>query len=256
VVLSPRATNEENFALARLASEFLGTKAIYVGQGRPAWRGDHLLRHVDNNPNRAGAEAVRAWATGGPAGDLFTDLSQGKIKSLLVLGGEWPWALAAGATQPDQAATSLLSRLELLVVIASNETHLTRAAHQVLPQSHPYEMDGTFLNARGMIQRLRAAVRAPGDAQPAWKLVSMLARKLELTLEFPSVLHTFTDAAGKALADKIPGGDVTAAWGPELPARVISGSPIHESPEEPFEAIVGHQPPAAIPVPTYAGFHK
>ena len=113
---------------------------------------------------------------------------------------------------------------------------------------------GQFLAVDMRVGQVIAVEDFPEARKPAWKLMTHLARKMDLTLDLPSALATFTEAAARCLADKVQ--DPAAAFGPELPARVISGSPIHEAPEEPFEAIVGHQPPAAQPVPVYAGFHK
>jgi predicted molibdopterin-dependent oxidoreductase YjgC len=38
---------------------------------------------------------------------------------------------------------------------------------------------GTMTNAKGMVQRLNAALPAPGDAKPHWEILGHLARKLD-----------------------------------------------------------------------------
>jgi NADH-quinone oxidoreductase subunit G len=59
VVFSPQHTNEDNFALARLAREMWGIRRFYVGGKAPVpERADKILRDADINPNRRGVKAV------------------------------------------------------------------------------------------------------------------------------------------------------------------------------------------------------
>ena len=71
VVLSAQHSNEDNYALAKLA------KALGRGQGLPCrldaeregWEADDILRHADPNPNTAGAQHAAAAAGFGDARD-------------------------------------------------------------------------------------------------------------------------------------------------------------------------------------------
>src|SRR5262245_39259384 len=102
VVLSAQASNEDNFALARLAFDGLGLERAYVG-GRPPRpeRADKILRHADVNPNAAGALAVGRGQLK-PMAELSADLERGALRALLILGEELSLT-AAGA----QAAARL-----------------------------------------------------------------------------------------------------------------------------------------------------
>ncbi|HEY8925743.1 MAG TPA: hypothetical protein VIU64_15255, partial [Polyangia bacterium] len=48
------------------------------------------------------------------------------------------------------------------------------------------EVDGTFTNRQGVVQRVRAAVPPAGDALPGWEIVSLLAHRLGLPMLFSS----------------------------------------------------------------------
>ncbi|MBI5936767.1 MAG: formate dehydrogenase subunit alpha [Betaproteobacteria bacterium] len=72
-----------------------------------------------------------------------------------------------------------LAALELLVVQDMFLTETAREfAHVFLPAASSFEKDGTFMNAERRIQRIRAAVPAPGNARPDWRIVADLARAL------------------------------------------------------------------------------
>jgi predicted molibdopterin-dependent oxidoreductase YjgC len=51
-------------------------------------------------------------------------------------------------------------------------------ADLVLPAAAFTEVDGTFINGEGRIQRVRKAVNPPGEALPDWEILSRIARKM------------------------------------------------------------------------------
>src|SRR5205085_1266443 len=57
VVLSAQATNEDLYALARLAFEHLGIQRAYLAGKDEGWS-DDILVSADKNPNTAGARAI------------------------------------------------------------------------------------------------------------------------------------------------------------------------------------------------------
>ncbi|MGH7545461.1 MAG: molybdopterin-dependent oxidoreductase, partial [Gemmatimonadota bacterium] len=52
------------------------------------------------------------------------------------------------------------------------------AADVVLPVATFAEMEGTFTNHEGRVQRFQPALRPPGMARPAWLVLSLLAARL------------------------------------------------------------------------------
>lgn len=57
---------------------------------------------------------------------------------------------------------------------------LARAADLLLPISAFAETSGTFVNAEGLRQSFRAAVKPPGDVRPGWKVLRVLGNLLGL----------------------------------------------------------------------------
>jgi predicted molibdopterin-dependent oxidoreductase YjgC len=62
--------------------------------------------------------------------------------------------------------------------MATHEGPELDRAHVVLPAALWAEVDGTFTNYQRRVQRLKAAVPAPGDAVPRWELAAGLLARL------------------------------------------------------------------------------
>ena len=77
-----------------------------------------------------------------------------------------------------------LSKLESLVVLAWRRDALVEAAHVALPMADFAEVDGTFTNRQGRVQRIRPAVPRAGDALPGWEIISLLSERLGIPMEF------------------------------------------------------------------------
>ncbi len=105
--------------------------------------------------------------------DLIPAIERGTLKALYVVGADPVLAM------PDYERTlAALKRLELLVVQDAFLTDTAELAHVVLPAAVTAEDEGTFTNAEGLVQRLRAAVPAPGEAKQDWAIVCRLAQVL------------------------------------------------------------------------------
>ncbi len=204
VVLSAAAGNEDNFALAKLASEIWELEHIYIGGRKSApERADDILRDADVNGNGAGVEAIAAALSpnGGKPGDaaaLESDLVDGKLAALVVLGHELELS--------DEARVAA-GKLDALVVIAAREVGLATAASVALPASMWAEADGTITNRQGMVQRLQAAISPPGQAAPAWRSVVRLARACDVAMNYESAKAVFTEMVAQVSAFK------DARWG-------------------------------------------
>src|SRR5687768_5131519 len=151
VVLSAEYSNEDNFALLRLARDYLGTGQLYVS-GRPSGEGDAILRDPDKNPNAAG---VTALCTTSPPAD-FTSLIQaiedGKITHVLALGA------SASVADPFGA----LGKLTALVTLATHDGPFAKHSSVLLPASSWAESDGTFVNRNNLAQESERAIRPRG----------------------------------------------------------------------------------------------
>jgi len=189
VVFNAQSTNEDLYALARLAFEHLGVGAAYLGGLDQGWH-DDILVSADKNPNTAGALAIGGGRLRNLV-NLASDLKAGTLKGLLVVGTH---GVLAG---PNALAAIPVDRLEALVVVGTHRDALTGVAQVALPLADWAEVDGTFTNKLGMVQRIRAAVPPAGDALPAWEILSHLARKLGATMDFQDAKTVFAEAKQK-----------------------------------------------------------
>jgi NADH-quinone oxidoreductase subunit G len=188
LVFSAQATNEDLYALSRLA-EHLGIARTYLAGRDQGWS-DDILVSADKNPNTAGAKALGGLGMKSLL-DLSRDLKSGGVTALVVLGDEG--VLGAG----NEAAALPLEKLEALVVLAWHQGPLVDAAHVALPLAMWSEVDGTITNKQGMVQRLRAAITPAGDSLPGWEILSLLGRRMGAALELESAKKVFLEAQQK-----------------------------------------------------------
>ena len=189
VVFSPQHTNEDNWALARLVRETWGIKRIYIGGKAPVpERADKILRDADVNPNRRGVKAVLGEAAMAGAQVLGDDLMNEEISALLVLGHD----LELGPEPFERAC-----RLDALVVIADTEEGIAARAKVALPSAAWAEVAGTMTNRQGLVQRLHPAFAPPGQALPAWEILTRLGQASGAALGYGSVRQVFDEMVGK-----------------------------------------------------------
>jgi len=196
VVFSAQSTNEDLYALSRLAFDSLGVTRAYVAGLDQGWS-DNILVSADKNPNTAGAIAIGGGRLKSLM-DLANDVKSGAITTLLVVGEQG--VLGDGGTNALP-----ISKLQALIVLGWRKGPLVNAAHVALPLADWAEIDGTFTNRQGTVQRIRAAVPPAGDALPGWEIVTLLAHRLGMPLEFggrpstsaPSARAVFLEAREK-----------------------------------------------------------
>ena len=178
VVASARMTNEELFVLKRLMEELGVTQVDTVN--RPE-QGDQFLRSADGNPNTRGAELLGLSHGGRKLSTWGGEIAAGRIKALLVLGGED--VVEAGIP------ASTLALLELLISSAILPNATTRAAHVVLPGAGFAEKSGSMVNVHGRLQRFSRAIVAPGQAREEW----VILRDLREIVTGGNSLHSIED---------------------------------------------------------------
>ncbi|TSE27140.1 nitrate reductase [Tepidimonas aquatica] len=141
-----------------------------------------LSAHRDlANPEHR-AEVARLWGVaevpatpGTTAVEMFGAAARGEIKAL------WIACTNPAQSMPDQAAVRrAMQRCEFVVVQEAFATTATGAyADMLLPASTWGEKEGTVTNSERRISRVRAAIPAPGQARPDWRIVVDVARRLE-----------------------------------------------------------------------------
>jgi NADH-quinone oxidoreductase subunit G len=170
VVLSAQHSTEDNFVVLKLARDLLGARKVYLGAldaQRTGWHGDEILRHADNNPNRAGALQVAGEKLEGTAA-LAKTIEAGEVDAVLSLGF---------AAEVDAAALAPLSNVPH-VNLASHGGPLSQLASVVMPVATVAEASGTFVNAKGKSQAFQRAVQAPAGITSAWQTMTELATAL------------------------------------------------------------------------------
>jgi NADH-quinone oxidoreductase subunit G len=84
-----------------------------------------------------------------------------------------------------------------------------RAADAVLPLGLPPEIDGTYVNADGIVQQVAAGSVLPGDARPGWKVLRALGAALGVTgfdfVELADVHARIADRVSAPVAAKSGG---------------------------------------------------
>lgn len=199
VVLSAKHSSEDNLVLARFAREVLGTDKLYLAAAAD-WEGDDVLRSNDHNPNRRGA----TMAAGGElesVEDLLQDVLGGEVEAVLALG--WVSAEAEEQLEP-------LRKLETVVSLTSNEGPLPAVASLVIPVACWAEMNGTFVNEKGMAQQFRRAIAAPGPIRPAWETLVAIARLMDRQLDYAKLSDVRAALAPSAPPAAAPGPEANA----------------------------------------------
>ncbi|MGB8224693.1 MAG: 2Fe-2S iron-sulfur cluster-binding protein [Polyangiales bacterium] len=173
IVLSAQHTTEDNLALAKLAAA-IGANRLYLA-ALGGWEGDEILRSDDNNPNRAGAIQSAGGATLHSIGELLSDVQSGAVQGVVALG----WA-----TTEKLEELAPLADLDGVISLTSHVGALPAVASIAIPVADTFEIDGSFINDKGMAQSFRSTLPTPAGVDPAWKTISNLARLLGKDLGF------------------------------------------------------------------------
>jgi len=209
------ATNEDNYLLQKFAREVLGTKHIDFMPHVVEEDQDDLLIRADRTPNSMGAKTVGVTPHGGglTLSGIVKAIKGGEIKAMYVLDDN----IAA-----DPVIGEALSKLQFLVVNFSFENETTRLADVVLPSSTYAEVNGTFTNFEGRVQRIRPSVAtleqdrsldgfamsrldkfgssfdrwAKGqkrDCRPNWRIVSGIANLMGMKYRYNTAEDVFNE---------------------------------------------------------------
>jgi NADH-quinone oxidoreductase subunit G len=162
-LVSPHASNESLFYLRRLL-DYLGVRGgsfrVETGDTATLPGFPKLQLRAERAPNATGARALGY-------GQVYGDLAEAVGGALVVLddalhdvpptfGEETSFFLYIGTRLPTEA----------------------RSADAILPVTTFAEMDGSFTNFEGRVQRFHQALAPPGIARPAWMVLSRLLEEL------------------------------------------------------------------------------
>ena len=116
------------------------------------------------------------------------DAAGSDVKAMYVAGSFLPAHL--------EGREDALSRLDFLVVQELFQTETSAAADVVFPAASFAEVDGTFTNNGGLVQRVRQSINPVHQSKPDWAITSQLASALGVELGFQMSSSTiFLDIA-------------------------------------------------------------
>lgn len=165
ILVSARQSTEEIFLASRLAKllEAQTDSSARIGEG------DAFLLNADMNPNSKAIEifGLVAATPGESIPKIAQAIEAGSIRNLITI-GENPVEMGIEA--------GVLSRLDLFVVCDILGNKSTLEAQALLPGASFAEKQGTFINAKGRVQRFGKAFNPLGDSRPEyWILSSILS---------------------------------------------------------------------------------
>jgi NADH-quinone oxidoreductase subunit G len=212
-IASPFSTLEDNFVLNRFAEEVVGTSEIaYI----PKIEGedDNFLLRADKTPNSTGLKYLGIK----PIDEKF-------IKKILNKQFKLVYTLNDSINRLSNA-DALARSIEVGIIHISNFSEFSHKATVILPASTYAEVNGTFVNFQGRVQRIKPAVaaleqeRLPGDfavsrldkfgahndkwtqgtkfnARPPWKVFTQIAKAMGHDFDYAYTEEVFDDIASK-----------------------------------------------------------
>lgn len=120
--------------------------------------------------------------------EMFDMSLEGKVKAMYVM-GENPVL-----TDPDaNHVRKAMDNLEFLVVQDLFLSETAEYADVVLPAACYAEKDGTFTNSERRVQRVRKAVRPPGQCRPDWRIIRDLSNRMGYKMHYGCPQHIFDE---------------------------------------------------------------
>lgn len=155
-VLSACSSNEENEVTAKLCREmFNASRIVWAGRKADGKFADAILRDADRNPNTAGVEKI-------------TQENLGSLKpgsGLIVLDN----------LEEDDLFSVVESRPAWTILLSSRRPS-GHWADIVLPKATYVEQVGTFVNRKGIAQRVEKAFDPPAESLPIWEIADRIKK--------------------------------------------------------------------------------
>jgi len=154
---------------------------IFAGEGRRL-----LLHPLPLFNNSVGAHDMGMDRKG--VADLL-DAAGSSVRAMYVVG-----------SLLSESSRDALGKLDFLVVQELFETDTTGFADVVFPAASFAEVDGTFTNNDGLVQRVRKSIEPVHQARPDWLITAQLARELGIDFGF----EASASAVFREIAERIP----------------------------------------------------
>ncbi|MEW5805839.1 MAG: 2Fe-2S iron-sulfur cluster-binding protein [Acidobacteriota bacterium] len=191
LVVFPFITNEDAFLILKVLKDVfpkstVSIPIIEIGED------DSLLIRKDRTPNRRGVEEIFREVSSRiiSVDDAAKRVKEGMIKSLVVLGEG-----LTGANDCNILADTPISPLEFSLFIGSFKPWNANDFSAMLPASTWAELDGTFTNFEGFVQRIFPSVLSSCESRPLWKIVQELGSRIGTRCAFRSASSVFEKLA-------------------------------------------------------------
>jgi NADH-quinone oxidoreductase subunit G len=170
-VIGAQATNEEAYALKQLLTA-VGSKRLaglsYTPSGLSG--DDNLLIRANKNPNMRGLAAIGLASDG--LAEFAAGVATGELRTLILMRADLVQALG------EDEFLRRFGALDCLIVLDTDLNETCQMANQVLPIAAYPELDGSFTNFNGQVQRLHRAFDPPGDAIAGIEAIARIAEAL------------------------------------------------------------------------------
>ncbi|MBP9733580.1 MAG: (2Fe-2S)-binding protein [Candidatus Omnitrophica bacterium] len=191
LITSPQHTNEELFLQKKFFKDVLKIEKTAYSWSFDHGYEDNFLIKADKNPNTAGAEEIL-----GASGDIAQVLEaakRGDLDGLIIFGRDL-------AKYGADTLAALRSKIKTILYVGVNTNATSEAADLVLPGASYAEVDGTFTNYQGRVQRIRKSIEPLQDARPIWKIVQDLAAGQGIVWKNKRSEDIFAAIAGESAA--------------------------------------------------------
>jgi NADH-quinone oxidoreductase subunit G len=172
-VIDAQSTNEEAFALKDLMRTAIGSdRMAALSWSPPGVSGDdELLIRANKNPNTRGLAALAIPADGLDA--LASAVASGELKMLIAFRADLVRALG------EDEFVRRFGALDYMIVLSTDANETCQMANQVWPIAAYPEIDGSFTNFKGCVQRIHAAFPPPGAAIAGVEAIARLGHALD-----------------------------------------------------------------------------
>jgi len=171
LLISAQLTNEELYLSKRLFVDFLKWKSVGFRSRLDFGVEDDFLIKKDKNPNAFGVKALLGLDETS-IDSVLQDAEQRPPEGLFVFAHDLDKILGT------QRFKQLRSKIKNIIFVGPQENATALASDVLLPSACYAEIDGTFTNFEGRVQRIRKALEPTGSARPLVEILQGLEMRL------------------------------------------------------------------------------
>lgn len=216
-IASPFSTLEDNYVLKKFAKTVFNSNDIFYIPSIDETFGDDILKKSDKTPNSKGLEVLGINPL---SEDTLNNINSGKYKALYVINDD---------IRRASKLSEHHSKFEVSVFHLNLKNSFTESFADIIFSESSYaEINGTFMNFQGRIQRIRPALAtleqerllgeyslsrldkfgAPNDrwtkdnrfnARPTWKILKQIAKVFGVNFDFDNSEEVFSEMCKEEL---------------------------------------------------------